>query len=343
MIGAARATIAALCLAVGAVALAQSPALSSEEAGYAKQQQERQLSQPLNNQPLWSEIRSGAPQYTSTPGRETNTLINPNGQTWRALRNGELSVYGGWGIALVFLAIAAFYFARGPIRLHARPTGNLVRRFTAWERTVHWTTAIGFSVLALSGLVILFGKTVVLPLVGYNIFSALAALSKNLHNFVGPIFVVCLLVMFGTFVRDNFWRRYDWNWIRHFGGLLSGHDVPSHRFNAGEKLWFWFGVLLIGGIVAGSGLILDFPNFNQTRNTMQGANVIHVVGSCLFMMMGLGHIYMGTLGMIGAYDAMRTGYVDETWAREHHEYWYNDVKAGLIPPSGDVLPLARPA
>jgi len=341
--GAARATIAALCIAASAVALAQSPALDAREADYAKQQQERQLSQPLNNQPVWSEIRSGAPQYTSIPGRETNTLINPSGQTWRALRNSELSVWGGWGIALVFLAIAAFYFVKGAIPLHAPPTGNLLRRFTAWERIVHRTTAVSFSVLALSGLVILFGKAALLPLIGYNPFAALAALSKNLHNFIGPVFVVCLLVTFGTFLRDNFWRRYDWIWIRRFGGLLSGRDVTSHRFNAGEKVWFWLGVLLLGGIVAGSGLILDFPNFNQTRNTMQGANVIHLVGACLFMMMGLGHIYMGTIGMVGAYDAMRTGYVDETWAREHHEYWYNDVRAGIIPPSGDVLPLARPA
>jgi hypothetical protein len=136
--------------------------------------------------------------------------------------------------------------------------------------------------------VILFGKNVLLPLIGYTLFAALAALSKNLHNFIGPIFVACLFIIFGTFVRDNFWRRYDWTWIRHFGGLMSGHDVPSHRFNAGEKLWFWLGILLIGGVVAGSGLILDFPNFNQSRNTMQVANVIHIVGSCLFIMMGSG-------------------------------------------------------
>jgi formate dehydrogenase subunit gamma len=103
-------------------------------------------------------------------------------------------------------------------------------------------------------------------------------------------------------------------------------------------------VLLVGGVVAVSGLVLDFPNFNQTRFTMQVANMVHIVSSSVMMVIALGHIYLGTIGLIGSYDAMRTGYVDEAWAREHHEYWYNDVKAGRIPPSGDVLPpLARTA
>jgi formate dehydrogenase subunit gamma len=127
--------------------------------------------------------------------------------------------------------------------------------------------------------------------------------------------------------------------------MLSGHEVPSGKYNAGEKIWFWLGVLLLGVAVSISGLALDFPNFEQTRATMQIANVVHIVAAALFIMMGLGHIYLGTIGMEGAYDAMRTGYVDETWAREHHEYWYNDVEAGKIAPSGDVIPpsLARPA
>ena len=225
IIGAARVTIAALCLAAAAVCNAQSPALNPAEADYAKAQQQRQLTQPLNNQPLWSEVRSGQPQYTSLPGRETNTHINSSGQTWRALRNGELSVYGGWGLARIVLAIGAFYFFRGPIPLLAPPTGNLLRRFTAWERMVHWTTAAGFVILALSGLVILFGKNILLPLIGYNLFSLLAVLSKNLHNFVGPLFVVCLLLTFSTFLKDNGWRRYDWTWQPHIGGQLKEHEM----------------------------------------------------------------------------------------------------------------------
>jgi len=221
------------------------------------------------------------------------------------------------------------------MRLHHPPTGRKLLRFTRLDRMIHWSTAITFSILAITGLVLFFGKTVLLPLIGYTSFSWLAILAKNLHNFVGPLFAVCTVLLFINFVRDNFPQRGDGQWIRHFGGLFSGKDTPSYKFNAGEKLWFWGGACVLGIIVSATGFILDFPNFDQTRQTMQIANVLHATGAVLFMLGGLGHIYMGTLGMAGAYDAMKTGYVDEQWAREHHEYWYNDIKSGKIP--GNVV------
>jgi formate dehydrogenase subunit gamma len=343
---AAVAFLAAACLSLAAAAQtppSQSPAVSEQAADFAKQQQLRQQTQPLNNQPVWSEARSGRPQYTSIPGRETNVLIQPEGQTWRALRNSQISVYAGWALVLMVVAIASFYFWKGTMQLHEPPTGRSIRRFTNWQMAIHWTTASCFVVLAVSGLILLFGKNLLLPLIGYTLFSWLAILAKNLHNFIGPLFFVCILLLFFTFVRDNFWRAYDMKWIRHFGGLLSKHDVPSGKFNAGEKVWFWGGVLVFGLIVSASGFVLDFPNFNQTRNTMQIANVVHLTIAALFMLGALGHIYMGTLGMAGALDAMKTGYVDETWAKEHHLYWYNDVKAGKIPTAPDDEPLAAPA
>ena len=328
MILAARMFAAAMGLAVVCSATAQSPAVSPKEAGEAKQQAAQQIAQPLNNQPVWNEVRTGQPQYTSIPGRETNILVQPSGQTWRALRNGQISVYGGWALVVMFLAILTFYWRKGTIELHAPETGRKIQRFTAWERSVHWATAISFSILALSGLVILFGKSVLLPLIGYTLFSWLAILAKNLHNFVGPLFCVCIVLLFFTFVRNNIWKSYDLTWLKQFGGLFSGREVPSGKFNAGEKVWFWGGALVLGVIVSASGLVLDFPNFNQTRQSMQIANVVHSVATIMFMLAALGHIYMGTVGMAGALDAMRTGYVDETWAREHHEYWYNEVRSG---------------
>ncbi len=330
---------AAVGLAVVCGAAAQSPAVSPKEADEAKQQQARQITQPLNNQPVWSEIRSGQPQYTSLPGRETNILIQPQGQTWRALRV-PVSTGGGFLVAFALLVLAAFYLWRGPIVVHGPSTGRLIERFTVVERAVHWTVAIAFATLALTGLIISLGKAVLLPLIGYTLFSWLAILAKNLHNFVGPILVIALPIMIAVFVGENLFRAYDWNWLKKGGGMITGEHVPSGKANAGQKILFWVMVVALGLTLCVTGLILDFPNFNQTRQTMQASNVVHMIAGLVATCLLLGHIYLGTIGMKGAWDAMATGYVDESWAKEHHEYWYNEVRSGKAAGAG---PAARPA
>ena len=324
----------ALLASAWLTAAAQTPATNPNEADLAKAQATQQQVQPLNNQPVWKEVRSGTPQYTSLPGREAAVLIEPGGQTWRALRNGQVSVYGGWLLVAAVLVIAGFYWYRGTIPVRGALTGRKIQRFTTAQRVVHWSVAITFVILGLTGLVILFGKNILLPLVGYTLFSWLAVLSKNLHNFVGPVFLVCSILMFVMYVRDNLPQKGDLGWLTKAGGMISGEHVPSHKFNAGEKTWFWLGTGVLGLVVGISGLVLNFPNFDQTRATMQLANIVHLIGAIVFIAMSLGHIYLGTIGMGGAYDAMVTGYVDEAWVKEHHEYWYNDVKAGKLP-AGD--------
>ncbi len=336
----------ALCAALAGGALAAdqipTPAPTPDNTGAAAQAQ-RQVEQPLNSAPVWREVRSGGPQVTTVRGRETNVLIQSGGQTWRSLRNSDISVYGGWALVALFLLITGFYAIKGTMRLHQPPTGRRILRFTWLDRVIHWSTAITFSILAISGLIMLFGKAVLLPVLGYTLFSWLAILAKYLHNFVGPLFSLCIIFLFVNFVRDNFPQPGDWLWIKRFGGLFSGSDTPSCKYNAGEKLWFWGGAIVLGVLVSLTGFILDFANFDQTRRTMQIAHVLHSSGAILFMLGSLGHIYMGTIGMAGAYNAMKTGYVDEEWAREHHEYWYNEIKSGKgraqAPVSG---PAARP-
>ncbi|HEX2829322.1 MAG TPA: formate dehydrogenase subunit gamma [Burkholderiales bacterium] len=308
---------------------------------------QRQKSQPLNNAPMWRDVRSGdvnAYQTTQVRGPETNVLIQTEGEMWRRVRNGPITVYGGWLMVGVFLVILAFFWWRGKIALQEPRTGRLIVRFTPWERVVHWSVAITFLILAVSGIFMLFGRYVLLPIFGYSIFSALTILGKNLHNFVGPLFVVCTVVMFVVFVHDNLPRAYDWQWLRKAGGMVSGEHVPSGKFNAGEKAWFWFGVTVLGIIVSASGLVLDFPNFGQTRETMQWANVVHAIAAVIYMAISLGHIYLGTIGLEGSYDAMRHGVVDETWAKEHHEIWYRDVMArrDRVAPAGSA-PTTAPA
>jgi len=335
-----RSLAAVACLTWLCAAGAQSPAVNATEADQARQQAAQQAAQPLNNQPVWKEVRSGEPQYTSLPGRETNVLIQPMGQTWRAARV-PVATVGGFLFVLTLLAIAVFYVLRGPIRTSGAPTGRMIERFTLVERSVHWGVAITFVALAVTGLIITFGKSVLLPLIGYTLFSWLATLSKTVHNFVGPVLVILLPIMIVLFLRENLFRAHDFAWLKKAGGMFSGEHVPAGKANAGQKILFWVMVVALGLTLCVTGLILDFPNFNQTRQTMQLANVIHMVAGIAGAILVAGHIYLGTIGMKGALDAMRTGYVDETWAKEHHLYWYNEVKAGKGGGEGSP-PLAAP-
>jgi formate dehydrogenase subunit gamma len=201
------------------------------------------------------------------------------------------------------------------------------------ERSAHWANAIAFCALAISGIVMAFGKFFIQPVIGNALFGWLAYALKNIHNFAGPLFAVSLVIVIVTFVRDNIPSKEDLTWILKGGGLFSGTEVPSHRFNAGEKILFWSGVFFLGLVVVGSGLVLDklIPGLVYERGTMQISHMVHAVATFLMMTMFMGHIYMGTIGMRGAYSAMRDGYVDETWAKEHHELWYDDIQAGKIP------------
>ena len=308
---------------------------------------ERGKVQPGNNAPMWRQVGAGVTGYSSLPtsqAPEAGNLIQPfvqypgskltnAGEAWRQVRNNWIIPYGGSLLLIAALAIALFYYGKGTMTLHGAETGRKIERFTPLERAAHWTNAIAFVLLAVSGVVMAFGKFFIQPIIGNALFGWLTYALKNIHNFAGPLFAVSLIIVFVTFLKDNFPSKEDITWLLKGGGMLSGEEVPSHRFNAGEKVVFWFGVLGLGLIVVASGLVLDklIPGLIYERSTMQIANMVHGVATILMMAMFMGHIYMGTIGMQGAYSAMRDGYVDETWAKEHHELWYNDIKAGKIP------------
>jgi formate dehydrogenase subunit gamma len=295
---------------------------------------------------VWRAVRDSgtAPGYSSLPGAEAGVLIQPQvqypgsrrttaGEAWRQVRNQWLIPYGGSLLLIVALAIALFYWRKGPLGGHAADTGKMIERFTPLERAAHWTNATAFVVLAISGIVMAFGKFFLLPVLGHTLFGWITFALKTAHNLAGPLFAVSLVIVILTFARDNLPRAGDLGWLLKGGGLFGGKEIPSHRYNAGEKVVFWGGVFVLGLIVVASGLVLDdvVPGFAPLRGDMQVAHMVHGTATVLMMAMFMGHIYIGTVGMKGAYDAMRTGYVDEAWAKEHHELWFDDIQAGKIP------------
>ena len=323
---------------------------ASSEPGYMDQNNgQRNRVQPGNNAPMWRGVQGGMDGYSSLPksqAPEAGNLIQAPvqypgtrfvtaGEAWRQVRNHWLIPYGGALLVIVLLALGIFYFAKGPLGHHEMgPNPRGIERFTPFERAAHWSNAIAFVLLGVSGIIMAFGKFFLLPVIGQTLFGYLTYLLKNIHNFAGPLFAVSLLVMIVTFARDNLPRKGDLKWLLHFGGMTSKNgELPSHRFNAGEKVVFWLGVLLLGVTVVASGLVMDklIPNLAYTRQDMQLAHMIHNVSAVLMLAIMFGHIYIGSIGMRGAYTAMRRGYVDEAWAREHHAYWYEDIKAGRIP------------
>jgi formate dehydrogenase subunit gamma len=307
---------------------------------------ERSKSQPGNNAPAWRAVRDSGlqPGVTSLPGAEKGVLVQPfvqypgsrfttAGEAWRQVRNQWIIPYGGALMFIAGLAIALFYWRVGPMGGHEADTGRTIERFTYFERAAHWSVAGTFVILAISGIVLAFGKFFLLPVLGATLFGWLSYALKTAHNFAGPVFAVALVIFAVTYLRDNLPRAHDLGWLAKGGGMFSGEHVPSGKFNAGEKFIFWVGVILLGLVVTASGLVLNLlvPGLGQTRGEMQVAHMVHAVASVLMMALFMGHIYMAMWGVKDAMKGMRTGQVDEAWAKEHHQMWHDDVKAGRVP------------
>ena len=333
---------------------------ASQEPGYASQTNgERAKVQPGNNAPLWRQVGAGVAGYSSLPvtqAPEAGVLIQPKvqypgsrltnaGEAWRQTRNNWLIPYGGSLILISVLALAILFFTKGPLGHDYPANSKKIERFTPFERAAHWANAFAFVALAASGLVMAFGKFFLLPVIGSTLFGWLTYVLKNVHNFVGPLFAVSLLIVIVVFVKDNIANAADFNWLKKAGGMLGDKQVPSHRFNAAEKGVFWWAVTLPGLVVVISGLVLDHlvPGLGYLRSDMQIASMVHSVMAFWIAAILIGHIYMGTIGTRGALEGMKTGYVTEGWAKEHHELWYNDVKSGKIPAQRGPSPVPAAA
>ena len=278
---------------------------------------------------LWRDVRQRdrvVEGTTQVQGVDSGVLINVSGEDWRQFRMQQLIPYGAALMGIVLAIILVFYLVRGPLRMQDGPTGRKIQRFTVYERTVHWFTVGIFWLLGLTGLILLYGRSVLIPLLGAEGFAITASACKEMHNLLGPLFLVAVLLMFVAYVKDNFYERGDITWVLKGGGMLGGGHVSAGRFNAGEKIWFWIAVL--GGIVlCVTGLILDFAVMGQGRDVMQQSHVLHGIVALIVITVSFGHTYLATVGVEGALDSMISGDVDEAWAKSHHDRWYAEVKS----------------
>lgn len=287
---------------------------------------------------LWNAVRERvqAPMSTGVQNIEGAVLINSSGEDWRTFRADYLVPYGGYVLLGVLGFITAFFLYRGRIRIEGGRSGKLVPRFSVNQRVVHWFAASQFVILGLTGLVLLYGRYVLIPLLGPEGFSATAAACKEIHNLFGPIFPFAVIAIVFLFGRGNRFNWTDIKWFLKGGGLFGDQMADSGYYNGGQKAWFWMTVAF-GLTISVSGLILDFPVFGQGRELMAGAHVIHTVFAVVFIAAAFAHIYIGTLGMEGAAESMTQGYVDANWAKEHHNLWYAEMeRAGMV----DVEPNA---
>jgi formate dehydrogenase subunit gamma len=255
------------------------------------------------------------------PDTKAGVLIQPAGRTWDYFH--EVLLH--WGAAILILGTIALlglaYLFIGRVPIAEGRSGRKVLRFKAFERFSHWLTAVSFVILGLTGLNITFGKILLLPLVGPDAFTDISEAAKYVHNFTSFAFVAGLFLIAVIFFRDNFLEKVDIDWIKQGGGFVKNKHAPAGRFNLGEKAVYWLS-LVAGVAVSASGFLLLFPFFAGLNIAdMQLAQVVHAVVAVLFIALILGHIYIGTLGMEGAFEAMGSGEVDLNWAKEHHDLW----------------------
>lgn len=261
------------------------------------------------------------------PDGKAATLEQPQGRDWRGFKEGPLPWIGAIAILGMLLALFAFYFTKGRIRLdQTEESGRKILRFNVFERFTHWLTATSFIVLALTGLNYIFGKHLLMPLIGPDAFAALSQWGKYAHNYLAWPFMLGILFMLVVWLKDNIPNRVDVAWVKAGGGFLGDAHPSAYRFNAGQKVVFW--IVMLGGIAMSvTGVVMLFPFSATDINGMQVTQIVHAVIGLLFTAAILAHIYIGSLGMEGAYDAMGSGKVDLAWARAHHDLWVEQEQA----------------
>ena len=297
---------------------------------------------------FWRVLRHGGEGTVSSRDKNAARLIQSAGEDWRNLRNGPLSTYTAWLLMGTMGLLCLFFALRGRIRIEHGYSGLTIHRFEINERVSHWLLAWSFIILGLTGLNLLYGRSLLMPIMGKEAFASLTHFGKLLHNTVAFAFMLAIVLVFFHWIRHNFPNRHDVIWLLKGGGLFNNSHPPSRKFNAGQKILFWL-VLICGVYLSATGLILLFPFsthvFSDVFTTLNGwfgttlptqltlieeqhfAALSHAVVAAIMMAVVIAHIYIGSIGMEGAINAMTSGDVDLNWAREHHSIWVAEEEA----------------
>jgi len=277
------------------------------------------------------------------PDAGASVLIHPGGRDWAVTHSGTLFWITIAAVLGMLAVLLIFYLVRGRIRIDSGFTGRKILRFTMLERFAHWLVAVSFIILALTGLNLILGRELLLPLIGEGAFGALTSWGKIAHNYLAWPFMLGLVMVFLLWVVHNIPGRLDWIWLKQAGGLFHrGVHPPAKKFNAGQKLIFW-SVIVGGALLSWSGIMLLFPGAVGSTGEWQFYQVMHAVVAAIMVAIVLAHIYIGSVGMEGAFDAMGNGMVDENWAKEHHSLWVEERQSGKTSPKGERGPTATPA
>lgn len=276
------------------------------------------------------------------PDQRSGVLEQPAGREWRYFHNVTLRWIGAIAILGMLALLVVFYLTRGMVRLDGGRSGRTIVRFSSFERFVHWMTATCFVILAISGLNITFGRPLLLPLIGFEAFSHWAQWAKYAHNYLSFPFTIGVVLIFLMWIGGNIPNKVDVEWIKRGGGIVGHDHPPAYKFNAGQKAIYWI-VVIGGGAVAATGYQLMFPFYLTGIEGMQIAQIVHAVVGVLFIAVMLAHIYIGTIGMEGAFEAMGEGHVDVNWAREHHSLWLEEENARAGAGDARNRPAAHPA
>jgi formate dehydrogenase subunit gamma len=310
--GAFRLFIAALLFCLGAAFVTSASA----------QQQPTQVNptaQSVKERELLKELQK-IQGRSSLPDARTGVLEQPAGRDWRQFHQVTLRWIAAIAILGMLAVLVLFYLIRGMVRIEHGRSGRTVVRVNAFERFVHWMTATCFIILAISGLNLTFGRELLTPIFGPEMFAAWSQWAKYAHNYLSFPFTLGVVLMFLMWLAWNFPSRVDAQWIKEGGGIVGSKHPPARRFNAGQKAIYW--VVVLGGAAAAvTGYLLMFPFYATDVSGMQTAQMVHGIVGALFIAIMLAHIYIGTIGMQGAFEAMGSGQVDENWARQHHSLW----------------------